>query len=1102
MPYEKEKPADGSLDDLLRKREQIDRNIEQQYQKHMAVLFVDIQGSTTLYEQQGDIDGRIFVRRLEEMALPAIAEGEGKLVKKLGDGLLAAFPAAAGAARCANRLQLAVAQNNLKADAAEKFNVRIGLHWGKVLLEESGDVYGDVVNVAARIQGQAEPAQTVVSAEMFRELERADIFCLPVGKAQLKGKKEAIELYLLPWNPRQRYMPTRAVAGRTTAVLRATRREDKLVVTFSPAREDMPPANCKPHEMPFPEAALSECCRRVDRFLEGVNRKGSQREGLLDELREIGSGLFAAALPEPVRNEIRQARAAHLLLQADGALAHVPWEFMHDGDEFISLRFACGRATESEGRATLPGARRMEPPYSMLLVANPTGDLAAAVEEAQLIKKTVTQFPDLRLDTLLDRVQRGAFLAAVPQANILHFSGHTEYERANPAQSRWRFADGAVRAEEILQLKTARALPQIMFVNSCESGRAPLLAEHGLFGLAQAFLAKGVQHYIGALWNIYDQPSRDFAHVFYSRLLEGYSVGDAVRAGRFEVVDKYGSKSLMWASYVLYGDPAATPFPIRETAVAGVAERPAAAVAAPAAQPVAPAPVPALATPAPGHAETTPGAGQRKGIPGFVFGMAATILVAVIAVLAYKALNKTDQNDQKTTRATTPDKTTQAGTQPNTGDNTGPTTQPGTTTTTANTDPAHAASTGSTQTTNAAGTQDPSTTTTALEAELPKNPLIAVLPYQSLDAQDQANAWLGQGLAEAITTDLTKVSSVRVVERAMLTEVLKEIQNGETKYFDPKFRVEPGKLANAGVLVGGSFVVKGGELQVFSRFVLTSTGAVLLTTKHRDKADNLFTLQDAIVRDLIDALKLELSKDEKARVQEAPTASTEAFQQYVRGVMLLNDNKMEEAAEAFRKAAQEDPLFVEAQKSLGDVYKFLDKVDEFVEQQTVNKCLTKIRCLEQALASPEDRPTIPEEIQGDMPWQPDKKCVAYCLLQAYYEIVKHYQWPNEKEPVEEQKKRLAFYYDKYQERCKDYLGTYYKKKNHESGDRNDFYDTTIIGHMVHLHEQFDELEPAIALLKKLIMDFPHLTSEIQGAADQIRNMQAELEKKKEKEKDK
>src|SRR6202166_1842506 len=98
-----------------------------------------------------------------EVIEPRLAEHQGRLIKTTGDGFLAEFASPIAATRCALAIQSELAGAPLQ--------LRIGLNLGDVIIEESGDVYGEGVNVAARLEALADPGGILISDKILREVE-------------------------------------------------------------------------------------------------------------------------------------------------------------------------------------------------------------------------------------------------------------------------------------------------------------------------------------------------------------------------------------------------------------------------------------------------------------------------------------------------------------------------------------------------------------------------------------------------------------------------------------------------------------------------------------------------------------------------------------------------------------------------------------------------------------------------------------------------------------------------------------------------------------------------------------------------------------------
>jgi adenylate cyclase len=127
----------------------------------LAVLFADVSGSTRLYETLGDERALATIGRCLALVRGACEGNAGRVIKTIGDEAMAVFPSADNAAQAAAEMQARVAAE--PAIAAERLLIRVGFHYGPALTTE-GDVFGDSVNVAARLVGVAHGAQVITSA--------------------------------------------------------------------------------------------------------------------------------------------------------------------------------------------------------------------------------------------------------------------------------------------------------------------------------------------------------------------------------------------------------------------------------------------------------------------------------------------------------------------------------------------------------------------------------------------------------------------------------------------------------------------------------------------------------------------------------------------------------------------------------------------------------------------------------------------------------------------------------------------------------------------------------------------------------------------------
>jgi adenylate cyclase len=123
-----------------------------------AILAADVAGYSRLMgaDEEGTLAALKAIRR--ELIDPKIAEHRGRIVKTTGDGALVEFASAVDAARCAMEIQHALAERNAAISGDRRIEFRIGINVGDIIIDE-GDIYGDGVNVAARVETLARPSR-------------------------------------------------------------------------------------------------------------------------------------------------------------------------------------------------------------------------------------------------------------------------------------------------------------------------------------------------------------------------------------------------------------------------------------------------------------------------------------------------------------------------------------------------------------------------------------------------------------------------------------------------------------------------------------------------------------------------------------------------------------------------------------------------------------------------------------------------------------------------------------------------------------------------------------------------------------------------------
>jgi class 3 adenylate cyclase len=168
---------------------------------NLAILFADISGSTKLFEILGDAVARHKIAQCIEMLTEITKRHKGTVIKTIGDEVMCTFPAAdsAATAACDMHESLDDEATEMTAAGPVKLRVRVGFHFGQAILE-GGDVFGDSVNVAARMVAQAKAGQIITTQHTVEHLPpilRASSRF--IDRAPVKGKKETIDIYEIIW---------------------------------------------------------------------------------------------------------------------------------------------------------------------------------------------------------------------------------------------------------------------------------------------------------------------------------------------------------------------------------------------------------------------------------------------------------------------------------------------------------------------------------------------------------------------------------------------------------------------------------------------------------------------------------------------------------------------------------------------------------------------------------------------------------------------------------------------------------------------------------------------------------------------------------------
>ena len=335
-------------------------------QRLAAVLAADMVGYSRL--MQADEAGTIARLRTHRLELidPAITDNRGHIIKTTGDGMLVEFPSVADAVQCAVKVQTVMKRRNRDVAGGQRIEFRIGINLGDIIFEE-GDIFGDGVNVAARLEQLAGTGQVCVSAAVYDQVSgRLDLSFQDLGEQHLKNMKRPVQAYQvnldssdvsnpLPEQPE----PTSIVSAvkPTIAVLPF----DNLSV--DPEQEFFVDG--------LTEDILTELSRRHELFV--ISRNSTfVYKGQAVNLRDVGEKLGAQYLVEgSVRKSGQRLRVTVQLIDTTND-AHI-WAEKYD--RTLDDIFAIQDEVTAAIVATLPG--RIEAQQQDQLARKKPGNLAA-----------------------------------------------------------------------------------------------------------------------------------------------------------------------------------------------------------------------------------------------------------------------------------------------------------------------------------------------------------------------------------------------------------------------------------------------------------------------------------------------------------------------------------------------------------------------------------------------------------------------------------------------------------------------------------------------------------------------------------------------------
>ncbi len=310
----------------------------------VAVMFTDMVGYTALGQRSESLS-LALVEEQRKLVRQILSRHDGREVKTMGDAFLVEFPNAVDAVRCAYDIQRAIREFNLSLAADKRIHLRIGVHVGEVV-ESQGDISGDAVNIASRIEPLAEDGGVCITRQVYDHVQnKVDLPMSNIGPKSLKNVTEPMEIYkmVMPWE-KEMASPSLQLDARRIAVL-----------PFSSLSPD-------PDDEYFADGLTEELIDRLCQVRElGVIARTSvmsyKKNG--KKASEIGRELKAGALVEgSVRKSGNKIRVTAQLINSNTE-EHI-WSSRYDGDleDIFGIQSEIATKVADELRIQLVGSEK------------------------------------------------------------------------------------------------------------------------------------------------------------------------------------------------------------------------------------------------------------------------------------------------------------------------------------------------------------------------------------------------------------------------------------------------------------------------------------------------------------------------------------------------------------------------------------------------------------------------------------------------------------------------------------------------------------------------------------------------------------------------
>jgi hypothetical protein len=273
--------------------------------------------------------------------------------------------------------------------------------------------------------------------------------------------------------------------------------------------------------------------------------------GNYEKIKEVGKALYQLIIPKELDALISNIDSS---LNIQTECQNIPWELLHDNDNFWGIKYKMGRSILLDSDAKSIRQEHFSDKRA-LIISNPSNDLEYAGLEAQDILRTFrnngvkcrfvgkTSTPN----DIFDAFESNHF-------DFIHYSGHVVKDK-----DEYKFLLDKGKMFSINMIKDLNIGKPLVYLNGCISGKIDSEGAHGFIqnkiqGAVLPFISAGAVGVIGSLWKVSDNGSSEFSQKFYKMLIDGCSIGESIIESRKYLLEET-EEDPVWASFVYYGHP-------------------------------------------------------------------------------------------------------------------------------------------------------------------------------------------------------------------------------------------------------------------------------------------------------------------------------------------------------------------------------------------------------------------------------------------------------------------------------------------------------------------------------------------------------------------